>query len=105
MIFYQHTLLVPQKITLKKVTSPKKNCIKVKWGKDKTVTGYQMMFSKKKNFKNSTFTIWYKQKQSAMSGMGLNSKKTYYFKIRAYKTVGKKKLYGAWSSVKKVKIK
>lgn len=97
--------VVPKKITLKKVTSPKKNCIKVKWGKDKTVTGYQMMFSKKKNFKNSTFTRWYKQKQSAMSGMGLNSKKTYYFKIRAYKTVGKKKLYGAWSSVKKVKIK
>lgn len=43
--------VVPQKIKLKKVTSPKKNCVQVKWGKDKTVTGYQMMFSKKKSLK------------------------------------------------------
>ena len=97
--------VVPQKIKLKKVTSPKKNCVQVKWGKDKTVTGYQMMFSKKKSFKNNTYTRWYKQKKNSMYGFGLGSKKTYYFKIRAYKVIGKKKLYGIWSQTKKVKIK
>lgn len=64
-----------------------------------------MMFSKKKSFKNNTYTRWYKQKKNSMYGFGLGSKKAYYFKIRAYKVIGKKKLYGAWSSVKKVKIK
>ena len=40
-----------------------------------------------------------------MNVVGLKSKKTYYVKIRSYKKVGKKKYYGAWSKVKKVKIK
>ena len=31
--------------------------------------------------------------------------KTYYVKVRAYKTVDGKKVYGAWSSVKSVKVK
>ena len=35
----------------------------------------------------------------------LTSKKTYYFKVRAYKTVDGKKIYSAWSTVKSIKIK
>ena len=35
----------------------------------------------------------------------LKSGKKYYIRIRAYKTVGKKTVYGAYSSVKTVKVK
>ena len=35
----------------------------------------------------------------------LKKKKTYYIRVRAYKMNGKKKVYGKWSTVKKVKIK
>lgn len=35
-----------------------------------------------------------------------SKKKTYYVRIRAYKTVGKNsKIYGSYSSVRKVKVK
>ncbi len=35
----------------------------------------------------------------------LKSKKTYEVKVRAAKDVGKTTYYGAWSAVKKVKVK
>ena len=35
---------------------------------------------------------------------GLTKGKTYYVKVRAYKTVNGVKVYGAYSSVKKVKL-
>ena len=35
----------------------------------------------------------------------LSKGKKYYFKVRAYKTVNGKKIYGAYSSVKSVKVK
>ncbi|MCI8956890.1 MAG: hypothetical protein HFG29_07880 [Eubacterium sp.] len=36
-------------------------------------------------------------------GCKLKNKKTLYVKVRAYKLNGKKKIYGKWSKVKKVK--
>ena len=35
----------------------------------------------------------------------VSSGKTYYVRVRAYKTAGSSKIYGNWSAVKKVKIK
>ena len=36
---------------------------------------------------------------------GLEKGKTYYVRVRAYKKVSGKKLYGKWSKVKKIRIK
>ena len=35
----------------------------------------------------------------------LKSGKTYYFKVRAYKTVDKSNIYGSYSGIKSVKVK
>lgn len=95
----------PQKMKMGRVSSPKKKCIKMAWTKDKTVTGYELYLSKRKDFKKETFSRTYKSSTVSMFTSGLQSKKNYYVKIRAYKKIGKQKYYGAWSRIKSVKIK
>lgn len=81
------------------------------------VTGYQISYSYKKNFKGQKVKdlkkfkykkIRVKRKKYTITSYkvkGLKRKKTVYVRVRAYKQVGKTKVYGKWSSVKKVKIK
>lgn len=81
------------------------------------VTGYQISYSYKKNFKGQKVKtlkkfkykkIKVKRKKYTITFYkvkGLKRKKTIYVRVRAYKQVGKTKVYGKWSSVKKVKIK
>lgn len=81
------------------------------------VTGYQISYSYKKNFKGQKVKdlkkfkykkIKVKRKKYTITSYkvkGLKKKKTVYVRVRAYKQVGKTKAYGKWSSVKKVKIK
>lgn len=97
--------VVPKKMSLKKISSTKKKYASATWKKDSTVTGYQMYICLRKDFKKGAYERTYKKSLSKMTLKGLKSKKIYYFKIRAYKTVKGKKYYGAWSTVKKVKIK
>lgn len=81
------------------------------------VTGYQISYSYKKNFKGQKVKdlkkfkykkIKVKRKKYTITSYkvkGLKKKKTVYVRVRAYKQVGKTKVYGKWSSVKKIKIK
>ena len=96
----------PKTATLKTATSPKTKQLKATWAKDTTATGYQIQYSTNSKFKsgNKTKTIT-KNKTTSATLTGLTKGKTYYVKVRAYKTVGKTKVYGAYSTVKKVKIK
>lgn len=97
--------VVPNKVTLSKVTSTAKKTITSKWKKEKNASGYQMYISTKKNFKKETYERTYKKSNTSAKLTGLKKGRTYYVKIRAYKTVKGKKYYGPWSTVKKVKIK
>ena len=101
------------KTTTKKVTV-KKQAAKVKagkkkltvtWKKDKNVSGYQIQIATKKNFKGAkTYTVKsYKTYKKVIKK--LKSKKKYFVKVRAYKTVGKSKVYGAYSAVRSCKVK
>ena len=103
---------VTKKITVK--AAPKKQSVKatagkkkltVTWTKDKNATGYQVQIATNKNFKSAkTYTVTsYKTYKKTISK--LKSKKTYYVKARAYKTSGKTKIYGAYSTVKSCKVK
>lgn len=102
--------ILPKGTKLKKVSAGKKS-FTAKWSRQKTqTTGYQVQYSQKKNFKSGAKTVTIgKTKTTAKKVTGLKKKKTYYVRIRTYKTVkisGKKaNVVSAWSSAKKVKTK
>ncbi|MCD8149279.1 MAG: BspA family leucine-rich repeat surface protein, partial [Clostridiales bacterium] len=77
----------------------------VMWSKKSGVSGYQIQYSTSSSFSsgNKTVTV---SGASATSKVisSLTKKKTYYVRIRTYKTVSGTKYYSAWSSTKKVKI-
>lgn len=102
--------ILPKGTKIKSVKATKKG-FTAKWSKQATqTTGYQLQYSTSKNFKKSvkTSTIS-KNKTVSKTVKKLSSKKTYYVRIRTYKTVkvsGKSvKLYSGWSTAKKVKTK
>lgn len=92
----------PKKSTITSLTSRKKTQMVLKWKKDSKASGYEIVYSyngKSKKVdvkKNGTTSATIKK---------LKSKKTYSVKIRAYKKVDGKKIYGDFSKVKKIKVK
>ena len=103
---YANFVINPKKTSLSKVTAAKK-AFTVKWKKLTTqTTGYQIQYSTDKGFKkgNKTVNIT-KNKTTSKKVTGLKAKKTYYVRIRTYKTVGGVKYYSGWSASKKVKTK
>lgn len=97
-----------KKVTVKKQTvkvKAGKKKLTVTWKKDKNVSGYQIKIATKKNFKGAkTYTVKsYKTYKKVIKK--LKAKKKYFVKVRAYKTVGKSKVYGAYSAVRSCKVK
>lgn len=102
--------VVPQGTKLKSVKAGKKS-FKATWKKQKTQTsGYQLAYSTSKKFAKKVKTTTVSKNGTVKKTVKkLSKKKTYYVKVRTYKTVksGKKtiKLYSGWSAAKKVKTK
>ncbi len=86
---------------LKVSTTSKK--IKATWTKQTSVTGYQVKYKKGSNGSWKSLTITSNTANKTISK--LTSGKTYYVKVRAYKTVAGKKFYSTYSSTKKIKVK
>ena len=101
------TIIVkPKKATLKKAKSTKKRTLKVIWKRDTKATGYQVVIAQNKKFKKGKKTaLIRKNKTTSRTFKKLKSRKNYYYKVRAYKQVGKTKIYGSYSKVKKVKVR
>lgn len=96
----------PAKVKLKNVKKISKKSVKISWKKQAGVNGYQIKYSTNKKFKKHNKLVTIKKASTTSKKIKkLKKKKTYYFKVRAYKVSGKTKVYGAWSKVKKVKIK
>ena len=94
--------------TLKKLNNPSvsksaKLYVKVSWNNIYGESGYQIARSKSSNRNFSVVkTVSYKYKSATVKTKRGTS---YYYRVRAYKTVNGKKIYGPWSSVKKYTLK
>ena len=97
------TAIAPKKAVLKKVkaTGKKKVKIIVKKTSEK-INGYEVILSTKKNFKKAKKVT---TKENVVTVKKLKAGKKYFVKVRAFKKVGNKKIYGKYSTVKKVIVK
>ena len=85
------------------LSSTKTKYINLSWTKiSKRTTGYEIYMS---TSKNGTYTLVGTTSNKSFSKGNLTKGKTYYFKVRAYKTVDGTKVYGNYSTVKYVKVK
>lgn len=96
----------PKKTSISKIKAQKKG-FKVTWKKVSNAKGYQVKYSTSKKFtkKTSKTATVKKATTTSKTVKDLKKKKTYYVKVRSYKTVNGKKVYSDWSNVKKVKTK
>ncbi len=91
--------------TLKKVTSVKAvrsgTKVKVSWSNISGESGYQISRSTKKTGTNIVKT--YSTTSGKYYSVSATKGKTYYYKVRAYKTVNGTRIYAPWSTVYKYK--
>ena len=100
------TVTVKPKKTVGLKVKKGKNRMTVSWKRDKKATGYQITYAQNKKFKKGKKNITIsKNKTVKRTIKKLKARKTYYVKVRAYKKVGKTKLYGGYSVVKRVKVR
>ncbi len=96
--------IVPKKAGTPAVSSVKQKTFTVTVSEDLNSTGYLIRYSTSKSFKT------YKD---SILAVNMNVRKTfkvakngtYYVKVRNYKMVSRKRVYGAWSSTVKVSVK
>ena len=113
--FYQD---VPAKTTLSKTAKSGSGKLKVTWkkaaintdyvtkrsGKTAAVSSYQIVCATDEKFSKNVVKTTVSGKSLSKTVTGLKKGKTYYVKVRAYKTVNGKKIYGLYSSVKTQKV-
>lgn len=104
--------VLPKGTSISSLT-PAKRSFTVKWNRNSAVNGYDIEYSNLKSFSNvatakekDALTIRYTRNTvTSRTFTGLVSGRTYYVRVRTYKTVSGKKFYSKWSAVKTVKVK
>ncbi len=98
--------IVPAKVAISKLTAGKSQ-FTAAWKAVSDVTGYEIEYSTSSKFtvKTTKKAKIKKAKTAKITLKKLTKGKKYYVRIRAYKTVNGKVLYGAWSTAKSVKVK
>ncbi len=96
--------LVPKTTKVLKLTAARKS-LKIKIKREKSVSGYEIQYSLKKNFKSAKKVTLKKDSSISKTIKKLKSKKYYYVRVRTYKTFNGKKYYSAWSKAVKKKTK
>ena len=96
----------PAKVGSLKLTA-KNDAMGLSWKTVKGADGYQISYSTSKKFTKKTTKTTYikKQKTKKTTLKKLKNATKYYVRIRAYKKVSGKNVYGAYSSVNSVKVK
>ena len=92
-------------VTSVKVKNSSKKSAKITIKKVNGASGYVIYRATKKNGKYKAVSTLKKGTAVSYTNKKLKKKSTYYYKVRAYKKVGKKTVYGAYSKTVSVKIK
>ena len=95
----------PVKTSVSKLTAAKKALTVSISKKTKQVTGYEIQYATNKKFSKAKTTTVKNYKTTKVTLKKLSAKKTYYVRVRTYKTVKGKKYYSGWSTVKYKKTK
>lgn len=108
---YEGTKTKTFKIVVSKVSglakkANSKSTITLKWTKPRrSITGYEIYMSTSKKGKYTKIKTVTNKKTTSYKKSSLKANKTYYFKIRAYKIINKKKYYSSFSSIVTIKTK
>ena len=94
-----------KKVSKIKLQNLKKRKVRITWKKVKNADGYQVYRATKKNGKYKLVKVVKGNKKVSYTNTKLKKNKKYYYKVRAYRTVKGKKVYGAFSSKKSISIK
>lgn len=99
------TATKPNSTKITSIKSSKAKTVYLKWNEVANATGYQIWYSTSSGGKYTLLTTT-KKSSITHKNSKLSSGKTYYFKIRAYKTISKgNNQFGAYTTASKVKIK
>ena len=107
-LYGDYSSVVLAKPSLSKPTlslSSKSKKAYIKYSKVSGASGYQIYRAKSKNGTYSNIKTITSGKTTSYTDSKLTKNKIYYYKVRAYKTIKNKKVYGPYSSVKYIKIK
>lgn len=97
--------ILPKGTSITQAKGQKKR-INLTWKKQaKQVSGYQMQYSTDSGFKSAKSLRIAGAKKTKATVKKLKSGKTYYLRIRTYKTVKKKTYYSVWSKTVRTKTK
>ncbi len=95
----------PPKTTISKLTAGTKSITAELTKKSTQTTGYQIQYSTSKTFSKAITKTISSYKTTKYTLKNLKVKKTYYVRVRTFKTVGKTKYYSGWSTYKYAKTK
>lgn len=85
-----------------KASSPEEGILSIKWTEQKNAQGYELEYSKNKDFSDSkkeTLT------ENSFKAEKLTPKDIYYVRVRSFIKIDDKNIYGDWSGVSKADIK
>ena len=95
----------PAKTSALRCSAKKGRKMTVTWAQTAGCTGYRVQYAKSASFKRGLVEKEVTSDVTSLTFKKLQKKKTYYVRVSAYAEVNGETIYGAWSSVKRVKIK
>ena len=96
--------ILPRTVAISKLTAGKQR-LTVKWTRRAEATGYELQYAMKSSFAEAKTVRIKKNATVSATIKKLKTGKTYYVRLRSYKTAGKKTYYSAWSKGKDAKVK
>lgn len=98
----QATPVIVKKVSQVTIKEKRSRKAVIRWKSIKTISNYEVQYADNKAFKNAKRKL---VKTTSSTLQKLKKEKNYFIRVRAYKVVNNKKVYGAWSTAKKIKIK